>query len=82
MNSPLSQEAEDYAFSLVGTKHYSFIDAVKGMFTSKVDTEDFQCAELVKVILEKNGNKIASINTPSDVIRVLEKHDKTPIYME
>jgi len=63
MRSPLTEESVEYALSLVGNK-YSKLEAIRGFFGINRNDSSWQCAELVRSILDLPGKA-----TPTAVVR-------------
>lgn len=68
MKRELSKEAEEYALSLVGER-YSKMEAIFSYFGKEKDNDKWQCAEVVRSILKKNGIDLDGMATPTSVVK-------------
>lgn len=68
-----NNEAEDFALSLVGKGKYSQWEAVKAYFNENKDPDAWECAEFVKVVLDKSGVKLNGRAVPSDVVYAVQQ---------
>lgn len=82
MEKNLSLDAEDFAFSLIGTGRYSFLEAAKSYFGLNNSESGWQCVEYVKCILKHNNFEITCRDVPSDLILELQKLGKTVAYLD
>ena len=74
----LSEDTIDYALSRIGEK-YSKLEAIKGYFGLNKNNNSWQCAELVKSILIREGICIPGKDTPTDVVRGLMETFRIPL---
>jgi len=75
-------EVEEYALSLVGKAKYSRWEAVKAFFGQNEDDEAWECAELVKEVLEKAHVRFAGRAVPSDVVLAAQKRCGAMLLLE
>jgi hypothetical protein len=82
MDKILSAEAENLAFSYIGTAKYSVLEAVKSYFGLNRNPEAWQCVELVKRILLENGVPTDCEDTPRALVEYLLKDGRILIHID
>lgn len=82
LDSKLTEEAENYAFSLVGVGKYSTIEAIKSYFGYNKFNNSWQCVEFVKQVLLKNNLPVSGLDTPAAFILELQRLGKDIIYLD
>lgn len=82
MDSELSPEAVNYAFSLINIGKYSFIEAVKSYFGKNNNPSRWQCVEFAKAVLASNGTIVPGIDTPEDLVFELQQLGKSLYYIK
>jgi len=75
-------DVEAYALSLVGKARYSRWEAIKAFFGQNEDDEAWECAELVKEVLEKARVTLPGRAVPSDVVLAAQKRFGATVLLE
>lgn len=78
----LSAEAENRAFSLIGTGTYSIMESIKSYFGINKRNNKWQCVEYVKEVYRVNGLNIPGRDTPSDFVLELQEMGRNLAYIE
>jgi hypothetical protein len=82
LDKVLSPEAENLAFSYIGTAQYSVLEAIKSYFGLNRNPEAWQCVELVKRILQENGTPTDCKDTPRALVEYLLNTGGTLIHID
>lgn len=67
LDTPLTNEAEEYALSRVG-EEYSVMEAIRGYFGFTEVNHKWQCAEYVKAVLNNSLLRFYGNDTPSILV--------------